>query len=280
MGVLVTGYKGMLGTDLMKVLQEEHEVIGADIEECDITDIKSTIGFISDVRPDVVIHSAAYTNVDGCETDVELAYRVNALGPRNVAVACSQINAAMVYISTDYVFDGNKGSSYMEDDATNALSVYGKSKLAGENYVRTLLNKHYIVRTQWLYGVHGRNFVRTMLSLAKERDEINVVDDQFGSPTFTLDLAKAIMELIEAPSYGIYHITNSGVVTWNQFTKDIFEIAGIENVNVVPITTEEINRPAMRPKYSPLENFNWKLNGQVELRSYKEALRDYIKEIQ
>ncbi|WHH57409.1 dTDP-4-dehydrorhamnose reductase [Petroclostridium sp. X23] len=279
MRVLITGAKGMLGTDLAEVLQDTHEVIGVDMDNFDITNIKETVENINELRPDIVIHCAAYTNVDGCESEMELAYKVNALGPRNVAVACNEINAAMVHISTDYVFDGTKGASYIEDDATNALSVYGKCKLAGENYVRTVLNKHYIVRTQWLYGKNGKNFVKTMVNLSKERDEIRVVNDQFGSPTYTLDLAYAIKELIQTPAYGIYHITNSGVVSWYEFTKDILELAGAQGVNVVPITTEEIDRPAPRPKYSPLENFYWKLNGHEQLRSYKQALADYLEEI-
>lgn len=278
MKILVDGCNGMLGSDLMQVLKDSHQVIGTDRGEFDITDLQATMAFISNVKPDVVIHCAAYTNVDGCETEEELAYSVNALGPRNVAVACNEINAAMVYISTDYVFDGTKGASYMEDDHFNPLNIYGKSKLAGENYVRTLLNRHYIVRTQWLYGKNGKNFVKTMLSLAKEKDSISVVNDQFGSPTHTLDLAGALKELIDTPAYGTYHITNSGVVSWFEFTKDILEIAGVENVKVVPITTEMFSRPATRPKYSPLENFNWTLNGHKALRNYKEALKEYMKD--
>jgi len=187
-----------------------------------------------------------------------------------------ETDSALVYICTDYVFDGEKGSSYQEYDQTNPLSVYGKTKLQGETYIRDILSKFYIVRTSWLYGYHGPNFVTTMLKLAETMDTISVVNDQIGSPTYTIDLAKAIAKLIKKPSYGIYHITNNGECSWYEYACQIFEMAGIE-INVNPVSTEEYPQPAPRPKYSVLENYNWKMEGFSEIRDYKDALQDYMK---
>lgn len=276
MKILVTGARGMLGTDLMTVLRERHEVVGMDIEELDITDINQTLGILRENNPDVVINCAAYTNVDGCESNEELAYRVNAIGPRNIAVACNDIGAAMVHISTDYVFPGNSSKPYREDDSVGPKSVYGLSKLAGEGNVRSLCTRHFIVRTSWLFGVNGPNFVKTMLRLAKENLELSVVNDQTGSPTYTPDLAAALADLITQPVYGTYHLTNSGTCTWYQFTREILDEAGITGVEVKPITTEELNRPAPRPAYSVMDNLNWRLNGFLPLRHYRESLKDYL----
>ncbi|KGG79735.1 spore coat protein [Caloranaerobacter azorensis H53214] len=279
MKILITGADGMLGSDLQKVLKKDHELILGTIDIFDITDIDTTINFIKINKPDLVIHAAAYTDVDGCESNIDQAYRVNALGARNIAVGCNYTDAAMVYISTDYVFDGQKGNSYTEFDATNPLSVYGKSKLEGENFVKRICDRHYIVRTSWLFGKNGKNFITTMLKLAEIRDEISVVDDQVGSPTYTLDLAKAISQLIAKPTYGTFHITNSDYCSWYQFAKEIFEIAGKSKIRVNRISTEELNRPAPRPKYSVLNNYCWHLQGYDKIRSYKEALREYISTI-
>ncbi|KXG76279.1 dTDP-4-dehydrorhamnose reductase [Thermotalea metallivorans] len=275
MKILVTGASGMLGHDLVKVLCKEHEVVKASSYDFDITDIDKTVLWVKNLKPQIVIHAAAYTEVDGCESNVDIAYKVNALGARNVAVACNEIGASMVYISSDYVFDGLKGQAYKEFDNTNPLSIYGKSKLAGENYVREVLDRFYIVRTSWLYGLNGKNFVTTMINLSKTKRELNVVNDQIGSPTYTFDLAKAIEKLIEKQTYGVFHITNSDYCSWYDYAKEIFDITHI-NIKVNPITTEELNRPAPRPKYSVLENYCWKLEGYTPLRSYKEALREYI----
>lgn len=266
----------MLGTDLMDILGEEHEVIGVDVKELDITDLIRTTKYIRDLSPQIIINSAAFTNVDGCETDIEQAYLVNAEGAGNLAEACDKTGAALVYISTDYVFPGTGAKPYREDDPTGPQSVYGKSKLAGEENVRRLCDCHYIVRTSWLFGRHGHNFVRTMLRLANERDRLSVVDDQTGSPTYTRDLAEALVRLILQPAYGTYHITNSGTCTWYQFCREILAAAGINNVEVKPITSEELNRPAPRPAYSVLDNFNWRQLGYPPLRHYREALREYL----
>ena len=276
MKVLIIGSEGMLGHDLVDTLSINNEVSSTTIDTLDITDITKTIQTVNEINPDVLVHAAAYTNVDGSESNSDLAYKVNALGTRNVAVACQEAGCAMVYICTDYVFDGKKGSSYYEYDQTNPLSVYGKTKLAGELYIRDTLNKFYITRTSWLYGFHGPNFVTTMLNLAKTNDNISVVNDQIGSPTYTVDLANAITQLINKPVYGIYHITNSEHCSWYEFAKQIFDNAGV-NIDLNPVTTEEFSRPATRPKYSVLENYNWKMEGFPKMRSYKQALRDYMK---
>ncbi|WZL73635.1 dTDP-4-dehydrorhamnose reductase [Clostridiaceae bacterium 35-E11] len=275
MKILITGATGMLGNDLLKALSLEHEVIGTSSKDMDITDIDKTVAMMKEIKPNVVINSAAYTDVDGCEANVDIAYKVNALGARNLAMACNEVDASMVYISTDYVFDGTKQQAYNEFDHTNPMSIYGKSKLAGENYVRDILNKFYIVRTSWLYGMNGKNFVTTMMNLSKTMTALNVVNDQIGSPTYTPDLAKAIGKLIQRPTYGIFNITNSEHCSWYDYAKEIFKLAHI-NMTVNPTTTEAFNRPAPRPKYSVLENYCWKLEGYEPLRSYKEALKEYI----
>ncbi|HHT19181.1 MAG TPA: dTDP-4-dehydrorhamnose reductase [Methanobacterium sp.] len=275
MKVLIIGAEGMLGHDLVEVMSKNHEVSTTTIDTMDITDINKTIETVKKKNPDVVIHAAAFTDVDGSESQADLAYKVNSLGTRNVAVACKETDSALVYICTDYVFDGTKGSPYYEFDQTNPLSVYGKTKLQGEAYIRDLLNKFYIVRTSWLYGYHGPNFVTTMLKLAQTHDQISVVGDQIGSPTYTVDLSKAIAKLIEKPVYGIYHITNSQHCTWYEYAQLIFDIAG-KKVNLKSVTTEEFGSAAKRPKYSVLENYNWKMEGFPKIRSFKEALKEYM----
>jgi dTDP-4-dehydrorhamnose reductase len=275
MKVMIIGSEGMLGHDLVDVLSLEHDISTTTIWTLDITDINKTIETVRNINPDVVVHAAAFTDVDGSESKADLAYQVNAIGTRNVAVACRETDSALVYICTDYVFDGTKGSPYYEYDQTNPLSVYGKTKHLGEVYIRDLLDKFYIVRTSWLYGFHGPNFITTMLKLAETHDKISVVGDQIGSPTYTLDLAKAIAQLIEKPAYGIYHVTNSDHCSWYEYAQLIFEIAG-KKVELDPVTTEEFSSPAPRPKYSVLENYNWKMEGFDKIRSYKEALKDYM----
>lgn len=276
MKVLIIGSEGMLGHDLVDILSKENEISTTTIDTLDITNIEKTIETVQKINPEVVVHAAAFTDVNGSESQQDLAYKVNGIGTRNVAVACKETDSALVYICTDYVFDGEKGSSYQEYDQTNPLSVYGKTKLQGETYIRDILSKFYIVRTSWLYGYYGPNFVTTMLKLAETMDSISVVNDQIGSPTYTMDLAKAIAQLIKKPSYGIYHITNSGECSWYDYACQIFEMAGIK-INVKPVSTEEYPQPAPRPKYSVLENYNWKMEGFSEIRDYKDALQDYMK---
>ena len=275
MKVMIIGSEGMLGHDLVDILSKENDISTTTIDTLDITSIDKTIKTVKDLKPDIVVHSAAFTDVDGSESKPDLAYKVNALGTRNVAVACRKADSDLVYISTDYVFDGTKGSSYYEYEDTNPMSVYGKTKLAGEIYIRDILSNFYIVRTSWLYGLHGPNFVKTMLELAKTNDKISVVNDQIGSPTYTVDLANAIDQLIKKPAYGIYHITNSEFCSWYDFAQEIFDLSSVE-VDLTPVKTEEFPRPAPRPKYSVLENYNWIMEGFHKIRSYREALKAFL----
>lgn len=275
MKVLITGSNGMLGHDLIDVLNDKHELILTTSKTLDITDKEHTVEFIKENKPDIVINSAAYTDVDGCEENRERAFSVNGEGVRNLAIGCREADCPLVHISTDYVFNGKNDTPWAEDDEIGPISVYGKSKLEGEQAIQEILDKFFIVRTAWLYGVNGGNFPKTMLELAKTHDELTVVYDEVGTPTYTPDLAEAIGKLIETDYYGIYHITNSGSCSWCEFAKYIFEIAGVD-VKVTPVTASEFARPAPRPSYSVLNNKKWVDNGFEPLRSYKEAIKDYL----
>ena len=275
MKILITGSSGMLGHDLIEILKDNHELILTSSKTLDITDNNRVIEFICENKPDIVINSAAYTNVDGCEENQETAYSINGDGVRNLAIGCSKIDCPLVHISTDYVFNGENTRPWVEDDEIGPISVYGKSKLKGEEAILEILDKFFIIRTAWLYGINGSNFPKTMLELAKNHSEITVVYDEVGTPTYTPDLAKAISQLIETDYYGIYHITNSGSCSWCEFARYIFEIAG-KDVKVIPVTASEFARPAPRPHYSVLENKKWIDNGFEPLRSYKDAIKEYI----
>ena len=275
MKVLITGSNGMLGYDLIEVLNDNHELILTTSKTLDITDKNYVIEFISENKPDIVINSAAYTNVDGCEENQDIAYAVNGDGVGNLALACKEIDCPLVHISTDYVFNGENTRPWVEDDEIGPISVYGKSKLRGEEAILETLDKFFIIRTAWLYGINGGNFPKTMLELAKNHPEITVVYDEVGTPTYTPDLAKAISQLIETDYYGIYHITNSGSCSWCEFARYIFEVAG-KDVKVIPVTASEFARPAPRPHYSVLENKKWVDNGFEPLRSYKDAIKEYV----
>lgn len=276
MRILVTGANGQLGIDAVRIFKElGHEVFGYGRESLDITNENQCREKILEHKPDVVVHCAAYTAVDMAETDVESAYLVNAAGTRNMAVQAENIGAKFVYISTDYVFDGNSELPYKEYDFTDPSTIYGKSKLAGEQLVQSLSSRYFIVRTSWVYGKHGSNFVGTMLKIGKSKSEITVVNDQKGSPTYTVDLVFFLEKLIETEKYGIYHASNSGECTWYEFAKTIFEYQGID-VNVIPCTTDQFPRPARRPKNSVLNNMQLRINGFKELRSWREALSDYL----
>ena len=251
MKILITGSNGMLGHDLIKVLEENNELILTTSKTFDITDKKQTMDYICDTKPDIVINSAAYTDVDGCEQNQDLAYAVNGDGVRNLALACREIDCPLVHISTDYVFDGSARDPIAEDGEIGPISVYGKSKLKGEEAILEILDKYFIVRTAWLYGINGRNFPKTMLELAQNHSEITVVYD------------------------GTYHLTNSGSCSWCEFARYIFEIAD-KDVKVIPVTASEFARPAPRPSYSVLNNKQWVENGFKPLRNYKEAIKEYI----
>ncbi len=267
--ILVTGANGLLARDLCPMLEDaDFEVIETTRNELDVTDELQVRRVISDVKPDYVIHCAAYTNVDKAEEEPEIADLINAKSAEYIAKACNSNNAVMIYISTDYVFDGTKKTPYFPDDTTNPTGAYGLSKLHGEEAVRKFCPAHYIIRTSWLYGHHGKNFVETMISLA-EKTELKVVDDQVGCPTWTVDLSDAIISFIdEEPPFGTYHACGSGSTSWYGFAKEIFDLMNL-NVNLIPCTTEEFPRPAKRPAYSVMDN-------EGILRDWKQALQEYI----
>ena len=270
--ILVVGANGMLGRDMMALIGDAAR--GVDIDEIDITLLESTERILKTLKPEIVINCAAYTDVDGCETNVETAMQVNGEGVAHLAMASREIGARLVHISSDYVFDGGKGSPYVEGDAPCPLGVYGQSKLAGE--MNAAFNPdHLIVRTQWLYGLHGNNFVETMLRLAKEKDELSVVDDQIGSPTWTVDLAHAILALLKSGHRGVYHAANSGFCSWNGFAKAIFEEEGLL-IHVKGMTTDELNRPARRPLYSTLDCSKLERDAGFQPQPWRAALKTYL----
>jgi len=263
----------MLGSDIQKIFTDI-EVIPFTLKDFDISDLDRSRTSIKNARPDYVIHAAAYTDVDGSEANPETAFRVNGIGARNITMACEEIKCPIIYISTDYVFDGAKKETCNEWDKTNPINIYGLSKLVGEQFVTSLTNRFYIVRTSWLYGKNGKNFVDTIIRLLSERNEIDVVNDQVGSPTYTHDLAKKLRELI-GRGYGTYHITNTSHCSWYEFAVEIAKLKGI-NKNINPTTTEKFKRPAKRPAFSVLGNTMLRLEGIEPARHWKEALRDYL----
>ena len=274
MKIFLTGANGQLGRELQKRLTGT-DFMATDLPEMDITDVETVSAMIGDYKPDVVIHCAAYTQVDAAEEKMDLAWRINVIGAQNVAMACRSVNASMVYISTDYVFDGKLGRFYTEFDAVNPLGVYGKSKYAGEVLARQANERLYVLRTAWLYG-EGPNFVRTMLKLGQEQDELQVVNDQYGCPTSTVDLAEAVLRIIGTGRYGTYHVVGSGVTTWHGFARKVFELSGNTRVRVMPVTTEQFVRPAPRPAYSPLDTRLLRLALGWSPRPWEEALTEYL----
>lgn len=264
----------------MKILPSsfnQDEIIGWDIEEIDL-EKEEAITQIEALCPKMIIHLAAYTDVDGCELNEAKAFAVNAEGTRYVALAASKTNAKVIYLSTDYIFDGKKGEPYLEEDPPNPLNIYGRSKLKGENYIRELVKNYLIIRTQWLYGRHGKNFVDSILRQAREKKVLTIVDDQIGSPTFTVDLAEAISLLIQSKGQGIFHVANSGICSWYTFGQTILRLSGMDDVRVVPLSSKELNRPAVRPSYSVLSCKRLKEEIGLTLRPWFEALRDYLRE--
>lgn len=280
MRVLIAGAKGQLGLELQRQFAplidrgEGIDLVETDLDNLDITIQEDVTRFLGETGPDVVINCAAYTDVDSCEQDAETAFRVNALGARNLAVAAFRIGAKIVQISTDYVFEGNADKPLREYDPVNPQSVYGKSKEFGEHLVRSTNPRHFILRTARLFG-NGSNFVRTMLKMAGERDELRIVNDQYGSPTSTVDLGRCIISLLKTEAYGTYHATCQGECSWFDFSRKIFELKGID-VRVHPLSTEELRRPAPRPKYSVLDNFMLRLIGLDMFRPWEEALAEYL----
>lgn len=276
MKVLVTGAKGQLGQDVLCLLENQPwEVFGFGREELDITNEEQVREKVLAIKPNIIIHTAAYTQVDQAESDEETAFKVNAEGTKYLAQAAEAVEAKFCYVSTDYVFDGTNNEPYKTNDETNPQTIYGKSKLAGEQYTSEYCSKYFVVRTSWVFGLHGNNFVKTMLRLADERSELEVVNDQFGSPTYTNDLARFIIELVETNKYGIYHASNSGVCSWYEFAKEIFRQSN-RNINVNAISTAEFQRPAQRPAYSVLEQKKIAEQGLIMLPNWKEALGRYL----
>jgi len=273
MKILVTGCNGQLGKEIARQ-GHEHELILTDSDTLDITNGAAVMAYFRAVKPDAVIHCAAYTNVDGAESDADGAFRVNVVGAQHIAAGCLETGARMVYVSTDYVFGGQNQEAYREFDTVNPQSVYGHTKYQGEQIVRQILGRHYIVRTAWLYG-EGNNFVRTMLKLAETNDTLRVVDDQVGTPTSTVDLARAIFMLLASDSYGTYHATCQGHCSWYEFACEIFRQAG-KKVTVMPVTTSEFPRPAKRPVHSILDNYMLRMTVGDPMRSWQEALAEYL----
>lgn len=282
MKVLVTGAGGQLGRDVTAIFREAgHDVMACDRTELDITDLEQSRRIIQAHQPEAIVHCAAYTAVDAAETDVDGAYLVNATGTRNIAIAAEESSAKLIYISTDYVFNGRGDQPYHEYDNTDPQSIYGKSKRAGEVLVQNLCSKWFIVRTSWVFGLHGSNFVKTMLRLGHEKPLLTVVNDQKGSPTYTSDLAKFLLELAGTEKYGIYHASNSGNCTWYEFTEAILEEAADllgwqVTARLEPCTTEQFPKPAPRPANSALEHLSIRTNGFTDLPHWRDGLRQFL----
>lgn len=278
MRVLVTGANGQLGKDIIPIMNERHDVFGFGRNELDVRNIKQCITVTKEIKPDVILHLAAFTAVDRAETEEDEAYQVNANGSRNMAIAAQEIGAKICYISTDYVFDGTSPTPYQEYDNTCPVSVYGKSKKAGELLVSSLCTRYFIVRTSWVYGMHGNNFVKTILRLAQQKESFKVVNDQVGSPTYTVDLSNFLAELICTNNYGVYHASNTGSCSWYDFAKAIIKESGLD-VRVEPCTTDEFPRPAPRPKYSVMDHVSIRTNGFKELRHWSKALKELMESL-
>ncbi len=280
MKVLVTGVKGQLGYDVVNELTKRgHEAVGVDVDEMDITDGDACRQVITEANPDAVIHCAAYTAVDAAEDNVDLCRRVNADGTRNIALVCRDLDIKMVYISTDYVFDGQGTRPWEPDDARDPLNVYGVTKCEGEMAVEELVKKFFIVRIAWVFGVNGKNFIRTMLRLGEERGAVSVVDDQIGSPTYTYDLARLLVDMTESEHYGRYHATNEGFCSWYEFACEIFKQAGMAEVKVTPVDSSQFPAKAKRPMNSRMDKSKLAANGFEPLPAWQDALNRYLKEI-
>ena len=294
MKILITGSKGQLGNELQDIIKtgkadigevsdviKAAKVVAVDVEDLDITKLEQVKEVLGKEKPDVVINCAAATNVDGCEKNQELAFKINAIGPRNLAMVCEEIGAKLVQVSTDYVFSGVGEKPLAEFEMTATYIIYGKTKLAGENFVKELSSKYYIVRTAWLYGRVGKNFVYTMANLGKTKEALTVVDDQRGNPTNANDLAYHILKLIETEEYGVYHCTGNGECSWYDFASLIMELAG-RKCKVSPCTSEEYAKmnpaSAKRPEYSSLDNMMLRCTVGDEMRDWKEALKSFLKD--
>lgn len=277
--IIVTGCNGQLGRAVNKLYagNERYELVNTDVGELNITNIEEVMSFAREVKPYAIINCAAHTGVDACETECDKAYKINAIGARNLSIAATETGAKLIHISTDYVFDGKGTRPYTEFDAVGPQGMYGKTKLSGENFVKEFADKYFIIRTAWLYG-DGKNFVKTMLRLSETNDKVRVVKDQVGSPTSAEELAKAIAYLLPTENYGLFHGTCEGDCSWAQFTEEIFRIAGKKTV-VEPITTQEFGAAAPRPAYSILENYMFKLTTDFMFADWHDAIAKYMDEL-
>jgi dTDP-4-dehydrorhamnose reductase len=276
MKTLVTGSAGMLAKDLIPcLLKMGHEVLAPPEDKLDITNLGVVKHAVDEFAPDLIINCAAYTNVDEAEKQEHQALMVNGLGVQNLCILCQEHDIPLVHFSTDYVFDGTKPSPYTIYDETNPINAYGRSKLLSEKYILWLLSKFYLIRTSWLFGLHGKNFIETMLEIGQKQKQVSVVTDQKGCPTWTRHLAEATVALIETGRYGIYHVTNSEPTTWFDFTKEIFRLAGM-STEVLPVTSEQFPRPAKRPSNSVLDPFPLKEVLGRGMPSWKAALKEYL----
>lgn len=288
MKVLITGAKGQLGSQLCNMIKsgkselgaipEEYKdavVTGIDLTDLDITDIDRVREYISNLKPSLVINPAAYTNVDGCEENMDLAFKANSIGARNIAIACEEIGAKLIHISTDYVFEGKGNIPYREYDKPNPVSVYGKTKLLGEEYIKSFCSKYFIVRTAWLYGYNGGKFVKTIMKAAADRGSLTVVNDQRGNPTNAEDLCYHILKLGITKEYGIYHCTGKGECSWYDFACKIVEYSKIP-CTIKPVSSEEYNSAAKRPAFSSLDNMMLRVTVGDEMRDWQDALKCFI----
>ncbi len=291
MKILITGCKGQLGNEIIKQLKNAKSEIGAipdvyknadvtgvDLDDFDLSDKAAVTEHIEKGGFDLVINCAAFTNVNACETSVEAAYKANAIAPMYLAAACEKSGAKLVHISTDYVFSGEALEPYREYDVTDPQSVYGKTKLAGESFVRENCSRYFIMRTSWLYGYIGNNFVKTVMKITKEKGAIKVVDDQVGNPTSAVDVAHHILLVAATESYGLYHCTNNGICSWYDFACEIVRLAKID-AKVTPCTTEEYPTPAKRPSYSALDNMSLRLSVGDYMRDWRDALKEYVEKL-
>ena len=281
MKVLVTGINGQLGHDVMGELKKRgHEAVGVDIGEMDITDAGCVKRVMTQTAPEAVIHCSAYTAVDRAEEEVELCRRVNAEGTKNVAEVCAGLDCKLLYLSTDYIFSGEGERTWEPGDEPDPLNVYGLTKFEGEQEIKSRMDKYFIVRISWVFGVNGNNFIKTMLRLGRENGAVRVVDDQIGSPTYTYDLAVLLVDMIETEKYGEYHASNEGICSWYEFAKEIFAAAGMNEVEVTPVSSEEFPAKAKRPKNSRMSKEKLVKNGFNKLPSWQDAVKRYVPLVQ
>ena len=270
----------MLGSDICAILGNQSEIVPFDLKDFDVTDLESGRNIISQAKPDLLLHCAAYTDVDGAEREPERAFETNATGTKNMALVAKDLSIPMLYISTDYIFDGEKGSPYVESDKPAPLNVYGESKLAGESWVTRLLSRYFIVRTSWLFGRRGRSFIRKIIDASAAAQssgsaQLPVVADQFGSPTYTVDLARGLATLIRSQSWGVYHVTNAGHCSWFQYAEKVFGLLRIE-VKLVPVDSAQFPQAAKRPEFAVLDNAAWQKNFGARLRPWQDALEEFL----